>query len=249
MSRAVTPARSIDEWSSAIAVAWQKSTAAILETGRLLIEAKAELAEHGTWMTLVDRHLPFGQSTVNKLMAIAGNPVLANSAHVPNLPPSWGTLYELTKLPEPKLRAKIADGTINPRTERTDVAKLRGHCNPEKRPRAVSNPTPKPQPEAIQATAEAEHTEDTYVGRDPEWDALSECSGLQRGWDATSAEAKQQFVAANIVELTALVAHHRKQHASAVADRAIECNAPRPPAPIADFPDMPAFLDRTAKPN
>jgi hypothetical protein len=30
-------------------------------------------------------------------MAVAEHPVLSNSAHVQNLPPSWGTLYELTK--------------------------------------------------------------------------------------------------------------------------------------------------------
>jgi len=40
------------------------------------------------------------------------------------LPPSWRTLYQLTRVPEKKLVAKIADGTINPKTERKDVQAL-----------------------------------------------------------------------------------------------------------------------------
>jgi hypothetical protein len=39
------------------------------------------------------------------LMAIADNPVLSKANHGSVLPPSWRTLYELTKLPAPKLVA------------------------------------------------------------------------------------------------------------------------------------------------
>ena len=68
--------------------------------------------------------LPFAERTAQRLMAIAGNPVIANAAHASLLPPSWGTLYELTKLPSVQLEAKISDGSINPRLERRDVAAL-----------------------------------------------------------------------------------------------------------------------------
>jgi hypothetical protein len=37
-----------------------------------------------------------------------------------------GTLYELTKLSDRQLRAAIADGAINPKMQRKDVAMLRG---------------------------------------------------------------------------------------------------------------------------
>lgn len=33
-----------------------------------------------------------------RLMQIASNPALANATHVSLLPPSWGTLYELSRL-------------------------------------------------------------------------------------------------------------------------------------------------------
>ena len=34
------------------------------------------------------------------LMAIAEHPAISNTNHGSYLPPSWGTLYELTKVPE-----------------------------------------------------------------------------------------------------------------------------------------------------
>src|SRR6476646_2507882 len=43
----------IDEFAREIAVAWQKSIAAVLETGRLLQQAKESL-QHGDWLTLVN---------------------------------------------------------------------------------------------------------------------------------------------------------------------------------------------------
>jgi hypothetical protein len=61
------------------------------------------------------------ERTAQMLMAIAANPVLSNTNHGSDLPPSWRTLYELTKLPEPVLLAKIKDHTINSEMERTDV--------------------------------------------------------------------------------------------------------------------------------
>jgi hypothetical protein len=41
-------------------------------------------------------------------MMIADHPVLSKRAHVHVLPPSWRTLYELTKVPEPVLIAAFA---------------------------------------------------------------------------------------------------------------------------------------------
>jgi hypothetical protein len=54
-------------------------------------------------------------------MKIASNPVLSDSAHGPDLPPSWRTLYELTKLDDQVLLARIEDHTINCEMERRDV--------------------------------------------------------------------------------------------------------------------------------
>jgi hypothetical protein len=94
----------------------------IIERGRLLIEAHEEL-EHGSYEATVKRH--FDLSYARKLRIIAAHPVVSNHAHVHALPPSVFTLYELTKLLEDVLRAKLKDGSINPKTERKDVAAWR----------------------------------------------------------------------------------------------------------------------------
>jgi hypothetical protein len=94
----------------------------IIERGRVLIEAKEEL-EHGSFEATVKKH--FDLPTAQRLMKIARHPILANAAHAPLLPPSWCTLYELTKLDHDLLCEKIADGAINPKTERKDVMAIR----------------------------------------------------------------------------------------------------------------------------
>jgi hypothetical protein len=43
---------------------------------------------------------------------------------------------------------------------------------------------------------------------------------LQRAWDASDVAAKTLFVTANLIELSAMVAQHRRTMASAAADRA-----------------------------
>jgi len=76
---------------------WQSSLAGILECGRLLLAAKDELP-HGEFLAMVESDLPFGASTAQMLMKIARDPRLTNTDHGQHLPPSWRTLYELTKL-------------------------------------------------------------------------------------------------------------------------------------------------------
>jgi hypothetical protein len=50
-------------------------------------------------------------------MAIASNSVLSNRKCVSDLPGSWGTLYELTKLPEDKLENALSEGWVRPETQ------------------------------------------------------------------------------------------------------------------------------------
>jgi hypothetical protein len=111
------------QFAEEIGRAWQKSVENIIETGRLVAQAKNGL-QHGEFTAMIETDLPFAPNTAQRLMAIATHPVLSNTAHGPLLPPSWRTLYELTKLPEQILEEKIADGTINPGMERKDVADL-----------------------------------------------------------------------------------------------------------------------------
>ena len=87
----------------------------IIARGQLLTEAKDEL-ERGSFEAMVKRH--FDLSTARMYRIVAAHPVISDRCHVNALPPSMRALYELTKLSAEVLRAKLRDGTINPKTKR-----------------------------------------------------------------------------------------------------------------------------------
>jgi len=124
-----------------IKAAMSKSVAGFIEVGKELIEAK-ETLEHGEFGTMIEEDLGMSRVTVAKLIAIANHPVISNVTHVLHLPPSWGTLYQLTRVSERTLRARISDGTINPQMMRSEATALipRPRAAPSPRPR--STPTP-----------------------------------------------------------------------------------------------------------
>jgi len=107
-----------------IATAWQKGVESIIETGRLLITAKTEIGTDA-FATMTESELPFGARTAERLMAVASNRILSNPTHVSQLPPSWGTLYELTQLDDAVLLEKIEAGEITPKLERKDVITMK----------------------------------------------------------------------------------------------------------------------------
>jgi N6-adenosine-specific RNA methylase IME4 len=76
---------------------WQRGAEAILETGRILIEAKAAL-EHGAFGEMIRHKLPFGPRHAQRLMQIAQHPFLAKPGNAQLLPPDYGALYELSRL-------------------------------------------------------------------------------------------------------------------------------------------------------
>ena len=88
----------VDQYVERIAAAWQNAVESIVETGRLLIQAKDEL-KHGEWGKIFEeKRLPFSQRTANDLMKIAQDPVLSNPQFIANLPPSWRTLRAIAGL-------------------------------------------------------------------------------------------------------------------------------------------------------
>jgi hypothetical protein len=99
----------------------------LVAIGQHLREAKEEL-DHGEFGPMLKR-IQFSEGTARKYMAIAAHPVISNRSNWNALPPSWTTLYELTKLPPDVLEAKIADGTITPEFEGTAVAALKATLN------------------------------------------------------------------------------------------------------------------------
>ena len=117
---------------------WRKSVQGVLEVGRLLIQAK-EKCEHGEFLRLFKGHenavsepVPFSERTAERLIAVASNPVISDPTHVSDLPQSWGTLYELTKLDDETLIAGIKAGEITPETTRAQAAAL--HADPVEKP-------------------------------------------------------------------------------------------------------------------
>ena len=112
-----------NRWANRIRRRFSDAVEAILDVGMDLIAAKRELP-HGEFEKMVLEDLGWHSSTARRLMAIARHPVLGNRAHVHVLPPSWGTLYELTKLPAPALTKAIREGRITPELSRSSLPEL-----------------------------------------------------------------------------------------------------------------------------
>ena len=89
-------ATSAESWAGKITTSWYRTTEAILETGRLLLEAKDALP-HGSFKTMMQLHLPFSVRTAERLMAIARNPVLTKSDNLSLLPLSDLGLVDLLR--------------------------------------------------------------------------------------------------------------------------------------------------------
>lgn len=54
---------------------------------------------HGHWLAMFqNKEVPFGERTGQMLMTVADDGQVSNAKHASLLPPSWYTLYELTKL-------------------------------------------------------------------------------------------------------------------------------------------------------
>jgi hypothetical protein len=118
-----------DKVTAALRAGAESMVERIVEAGTLLIEAKDKVP-HGDWGKLV-ADLPVSERTVQMLMAVAANPILSDPKHASDLPPHWYTLYQLTKVPERVLLAKIENHTINLKTERKDIAAITGARHPK----------------------------------------------------------------------------------------------------------------------
>jgi len=143
-------------WARQISAAWRASIEAIFECGRLLIAAKDAL-DHGKFTKMVERDLPFGKRTAQRLMAIARDTRLTNPTHASLLPQSWMTLYELTRLSDDYFATAIADGLIQPDMHRSDIAEMVGRWEyAERRASTIASPfEPATEPAPISLTGPA----------------------------------------------------------------------------------------------
>jgi hypothetical protein len=147
--RAITPdpeGSASAQWAARITAAWRKTREMIIETGQLLIEAKAALP-HGEFLFMIECDLPFGARTAQMLMKIGADERLTDAKHVSHLPSSWGTLYELTKQPDAQFQAGLSTGEIHPEMERHEVSRLLDRAR-------VDDLDPPPRPVIVQVTQE-----------------------------------------------------------------------------------------------
>lgn len=112
-----------NDFTSRIRRAWQSSLEGLLETGRLLTEAKRSLP-HGEFLLMVERDLPFKSRMAEMLMRIANDERLANPQYVANLPPHIGTLYDLTRLDDLAFRRALNQGYIRPDMQRREAVSI-----------------------------------------------------------------------------------------------------------------------------
>ena len=111
-------------WALLINARWRESAEKIIEAGRYLIAAKDALA-HGEFGTMIETKLAFTARTAQRLMAIASDKRLSNPTHASLLPPSWGTLYEITKLSDAEFDDAIERQIIRPDMERKEAEMIR----------------------------------------------------------------------------------------------------------------------------
>lgn len=133
--------RKPERWAQRIRDAHSKTVESIIQTGRLLLEAKAD-CDHGEWGEITGETtgqslLPFAWRTAQRYMDIARHSFLSNPTHGSDLPASWRTLYELSQLPPIDLEEDLKAGRIHPDMTRADAIALRQPALPPKAPPAT----------------------------------------------------------------------------------------------------------------
>jgi hypothetical protein len=163
------------DWAERICDAWRAQVDSIFHTGDLLQSAKAEL-KHGDWLRMLKAgRLPFGRSTVTKLMKLAACEQLRNADHGPHLPACWRTLFELALLTPEQFADGIESGAINPGMQRKDVKELRG--DPPKK--ATTGPSLRAQ--LAEAMAEIQRLRTLLAERKPASDGVLPAASLASG--------------------------------------------------------------------
>ncbi len=166
------PPTSRADYANRITEAWQRSLQGILEAGRDLIAAK-EALPHGEFQAMVESDLPFGPRSARMLMAVAKHPRLSDRNHGSDLPASWRTLYELSKLDDDSFAAALEGGKIRPDMERQEARALRTEERRQERlakVEALAAAPPKPLPGAeADAAPEAPARRYGVIYADPAW--------------------------------------------------------------------------------
>jgi hypothetical protein len=126
----VAESATAEHWAPLVAADWRASVAAIVATGRRLLEAKAACG-HGEYGRLFsdhrqpcEGHLPFSSRTGQRLVEIAEHPVLSDPSHGSDLPASWRTLAELARVEPERLERELQSGLVSPEMTRSQATAM-----------------------------------------------------------------------------------------------------------------------------
>jgi hypothetical protein len=128
----------IEYWVDWVGISWEASVAHIFETCDKLIKFRDQFKHHGTWGKAIEERLKLSQRSINMLITIGECKKLRkpkSETPISGLPASWGTLYEMTRLPNDVLETKLKSGEINPSLRRVDVEKMVREANGQSKPR------------------------------------------------------------------------------------------------------------------
>lgn len=117
LSGTVVESKTADEWARIVRADLGQAVAGFVAAGRHLADAKKAIA-HGQWEAWCKEQVGISPATAVMLMALPRHEVIANPYHGKDLPPSWRTLYELSRLDAPLLVAAIEAGDVHAEMER-----------------------------------------------------------------------------------------------------------------------------------
>jgi hypothetical protein len=109
--------RTPEQWAQVIRADLGQAVAGFVAAGEHLTEARRQI-KHGEWEAWCREQVGISPATGTMLMALPKHEAISNPYHGKDLPPSWRTLYELSRLEPPLLIAAIEAGDIHPEMER-----------------------------------------------------------------------------------------------------------------------------------
>lgn len=108
-------------WANSITAKYAREVESVIDTGRELIAAKADLP-HGEFQKMVRSELPFKERAAQMYMAVATNTRLLDPDIRPRLPNTLTTLYTLSKIDPDVFDAMLTANEINPERSNQDIA-------------------------------------------------------------------------------------------------------------------------------
>lgn len=119
----ISHVKNVDQYVDEISGAWHRACESIIHVGSLCASARIDLKPAD--LKILKSKLRMNDATFSKLIKISQDSRITDQSNQSYLPPSYGTLYELTHLTDDEFRTGIADGIVRPDMQRKDVESLR----------------------------------------------------------------------------------------------------------------------------